>query len=131
MSFKGLIPTILEGGHTTEYEPLTIGGLNELCKAMISHPRPEVKITISFQQHLYMLFMFGDIGKIMWFYTSTKRAYEYAEFTPFNKGCLYKVRQYGAYLKVYYGTKEIAHCTTPKDAYNFIIQRYGKENKGH
>lgn len=56
------------------------------------------------------------------FYTDTKSARgKYVEFTPFNKGNLWKIRYfYYGYFKVYFGTKEIAYCTTLKDCLQTI-----------
>lgn len=46
---------------------------------------------------------------------------KYLEFTPYNKGNLFKLRYYPeGHFKVFYGTKEIAYCTTLKDCLPFI-----------
>ena len=56
------------------------------------------------------------------FYTDTKAARgKYVEFTPFNKGNLWKLRYfYHGYFRLYFGTKEIAYCTTLKDCLQII-----------
>jgi hypothetical protein len=56
------------------------------------------------------------------FFTDTKAARgKYVEFTPYNKGNLWKLRYfYNGHFRVFFGTKEIAYCTTLKDCLPFI-----------
>lgn len=51
------------------------------------------------------------------FDTSTPKAHgAYREYTPHNIGNLWKVRYYaGGYFKVFFGTKEVAYCTSLAD----------------
>lgn len=52
--------------------------------------------------------------RVRFFSTSTpKSCGEYREYTPFNKGSLWKIRYYPAgHFKVFYGTQEKAYCST-------------------
>jgi hypothetical protein len=61
-------------------------------------------------------------NKVNGYFTNTNQSKgRYVEFTPYNKGNLYKIRYYrDGYLKVFYGTKELAYCTTIKDCLQII-----------
>lgn len=57
------------------------------------------------------------------FFTSTNKAFDYLEFTPYNKGNLYKIRYYyKGYFKVFYGTTQRAYCTNLHDCLKIINQ---------
>lgn len=58
-------------------------------------------------------------GRFFW--TDTRRAYDYAEITPYSKGSLWKIRCFPqGHYHVYYGTVKKVYCTTIQDAINFI-----------
>jgi hypothetical protein len=54
--------------------------------------------------------------------TSTPKSFgKYREYTPYNKGNLWKIRYYlPSYFKVFYGTIEKAYCTTITDCLKVI-----------
>lgn len=56
--------------------------------------------------------------------TSTPKALgKYREYTPFNKGNLWKIRYYfNGHFKVFYGTKEKAYCTSLSDCLKIAKQ---------
>lgn len=111
-------------------ERFTIEMFNELCRSEGAKPIRKWTIPISFQEKLWHDFMFSDVmsrQKIKWFYTSTKKAFDYAEFTPFNKGCLFKIRRYSTHFKVFFGTKELCYSTSLADCLKVIENRMIKK----
>lgn len=60
--------------------------------------------------------------KLYGFYTTSSRANGYIEFTPYNKGNLWKIRFYGKMYKVFYGTKDISYTTSLQDCITLINQ---------
>lgn len=60
-------------------------------------------------------------AKTKFFWTDTRRAYNYAELTPYNKGNLWKIRCFSnGHFDVYFGTVKKAYCTTIQDALKLI-----------
>jgi len=67
-------------------------------------------------------FMIYKCDGLHGFFTDTKAARgKYIEFTPYNKGNLWKLRYFHqGYFNVFFGTTQIAYCTTLKDCLSFI-----------
>ena len=107
-------------------ERFTLEDFNEACKQMdyVSHYR-EPYITMSFQQKIRLdTYAKAWAIKVKFFWTETKRAYDYCEITPYNKGFLWKIRCfYDGHYDVYFGTVKKCYATTIQDALNFINKR--------
>lgn len=70
----------------------------------------------------FTLMYFHQKREDIFFLTSTPKARgKYREYTPFNKGNLWKIRYYlPGHFKVFYGTIEKAYCTTFTDCLKVI-----------
>ena len=86
-----------------------------------NYPKTKNKMTkdyymyMGFKSKLIYDFSFESIlygCDFRYFFTDTKIAIDYVEITPFNKGCLIKVRIYKGYYNIYLGTKKISYCST-------------------
>jgi hypothetical protein len=107
---------------------LTVKEISEWVEKLYRDDRPpkEMVLYMSLKSKIDLdtavAFLYFGI-KIRKFYTDTKRAYDYTEITPYNKGNLWKIRCfYQGYYHVYYGTFKKAYCTTIQDAINFILK---------
>lgn len=83
---------------------------------------PEIRILMSIKQMIrFNVYNVLAVKKINFFWTDTPKAFDYAELTPYNKGCLWKIRIFlDDHCAVYYGTVKKAWCTTIHDAIKFI-----------
>lgn len=95
---------------------------NELCRHM-DRSRPSrcaIPVGLKAKIRLNTYCMLAGI-KLKIYWTDTRRAYDYAEITPYNKGSLWKVRCFAqGHYHVYYGTVKKAYCTTIQEVINFI-----------
>lgn len=88
----------------------------------------EFRILMGVQKKLDWDFIFewslGDTTrKIKFWDTTTKKAIDYREYTPFNKGGLWKVRKFFKFFHVYYGTQKMAYCTSLNSCLDFITNK--------
>ena len=100
----------------------TIGDFHELFRRMDHTPPKRHPLVMGFKQAIMYNTSLRLVGvKMKCFWTDTRRAYDYAEITPYNKGNLWKIRCfYDGHYDVYHGTIKKAYCTTIQDVINFI-----------
>lgn len=104
---------------------ITIKELNEWFIELDRQYRPpkELIIPMGMQQKImWDVSCMKEFHKIpgRMFYTDTKKAHDYIEITPYNKGNLWKIRCFFNYFHIYHGTIRKAYCSTFIDAINFI-----------
>lgn len=95
---------------------------NELFRQMDQSRPSRFTILMGLKEKIRADTYFRLIGiKMKLYWTDTRRAYDYAEITPYNKGSLWKIRCFAqGHYHVYYGTVKKSYCTTIQDAINFI-----------
>lgn len=82
-----------------------------------------MKLLMGLEQKMVFDFMFMMQHEKLHGFITNRRSLnsKYIEFTPYNKGNLWKLRYfYEGHFKVFYGTKETAYCTTLKDCLSII-----------
>lgn len=72
-----------------------------------------MRLLMGWQQALLFEFGINRMQAVIpGFYTHGPKETRYIEFTPYSKGNLWKIRYYGKYFKVYYGTIDKYYCTS-------------------
>lgn len=101
----------------------TISMFNDLVKKMDKDRPSEIRIPVSMHTMITLdiscVIAFHKI-KGRFFHTETRKAYDYIELTPYNKGNLWKIRCFHHHFRVYYGTQNRAYCTTLQDCLKLI-----------
>lgn len=103
----------------------TIKDFQSICDVLCKQqpPKREFQLVWGLQQKIvFDFFVALDYykNKDRFFPTDTKVANDYVEYTPYNKGNLWKIRLYFNKIDVYYGTKKKAYTTNIQDALKFI-----------